>query len=373
MKISLRSIWEDLRQSYGDLIEPFESWSNADALRQYWRPSDVKVVLLAESHVFTGSDETGIRVQHPDSIDESIPDSFVKLVYCLGYGENELLSQQIKSNSGTPQFWEIFYSCLHRVESNSDFAPILIGGTPSLVNRVRRKLELLHDLKDQGIWLLDASLAALYPKMRLPNGMYQKCLQKSWPYVSEMITAAKPERIIVIGKTVWRTFLRHQTFPSGIPCFLQPQPQARMAKQERMEMFHTYHDLVHGDECSEQGSTENRLTQPVNENKRQVCKGGGAYFEWTLNERHGYYTRGGLSLQKSPISLTLHYQALGSVSKRMVCERKELDLHRLLNEGFIRRDPVGSVGAVVRMRIVHMEDGRFCIQARTGSPEYFLE
>jgi hypothetical protein len=46
-----------------------------------------------------------------------LPRGFVRLVYCLAYGENELLDEAIESNKGTPQFWKIFFSCLTRKRS----------------------------------------------------------------------------------------------------------------------------------------------------------------------------------------------------------------------------------------------------------------
>ncbi|MCF7848996.1 MAG: hypothetical protein K9M45_09115, partial [Kiritimatiellales bacterium] len=287
MTLSLRLIWEDLRKEFGERIEPFESWRNADDLRKYWRPENVKVVLFAESHVFTKLDEMSIRVQHSRFTDDPIPDSFVKLVYCLGYGENELLSQCLESNFGTRQFWEIFYSGLHRVESTSDFVSIRKTKTRNLDDRIQNKLEILREMKALGIWLLDASLAALYPKTHLPGGMYQACMQKSWPYVSALIAEANPERIVVIGKTMWRTFLCHQLPSLGIPCFLQSQPQARMTTQERMEMFGNYYDLFHGNGCFEQTSCKKESKQPANKTKRQASKDKGASCEWTLNGRHG--------------------------------------------------------------------------------------
>ncbi|MDQ6666242.1 MAG: hypothetical protein M3Z23_17830, partial [Acidobacteriota bacterium] len=54
-----------------------------------------------------------------------IPRGFVRLVYCLGYGESHLLDEPIEArNSGTPQFWKIFYSCLNPIQSSETFAPV---------------------------------------------------------------------------------------------------------------------------------------------------------------------------------------------------------------------------------------------------------
>lgn len=99
----------------GPGAEPVEVLLRAEEHRGYWRPHRVRVVLLAESHVYTTLEELGRTISVPISVPVDLPPGFVRLVYCLGYGENHLLSCPITTpaNTGTPQFWKIFYSCVH--------------------------------------------------------------------------------------------------------------------------------------------------------------------------------------------------------------------------------------------------------------------
>lgn len=92
----------------------------------FWRPTNVRVVLLAESHVFTGAPDLERRVVRLPGAPSGIPTSFVRLVYCLGYGENDILDRRIAEppNAGTPQFWRIFASCVEGPQRPPDFRAI---------------------------------------------------------------------------------------------------------------------------------------------------------------------------------------------------------------------------------------------------------
>jgi len=362
----LKSIWKELRQRFGDLIEPFESWKNADALREYWRPAKVRGLLLSESHVFTSLDEATRKVTLPSLSYEFVPDGFVKLVYCLGYGENGLLEQPIGGNPGTLQFWKIFFSCLVRVESNADFVPILIGGTPSLETRVENKLKVLENIKVQGVWLLDASLAALYPRPP-DSAMYLECLEKSWPYVRKKILDVAPEKIVVVGNTVWERFLGRKVPELGIPVCVQPQPQARLTSEEHLAAFRRYYCFTHYDKTFMENFKNTSLSQKTTNKPERtlLCPS----CEWTYNDQSGYYTRGGLSLDQSPIALTLYFRKNASSPKTKVVDFVLLDLHRLLDDEYIRYD---SKTPNVRVRIVRGEDGCFYIQQKKGTPRYLL-
>ena len=61
----------------------------AEEHRSYWRPKNVRVLLLAESHAYTAREELERRLTISDDEFELVPQGFVRLVYCLGYGENE--------------------------------------------------------------------------------------------------------------------------------------------------------------------------------------------------------------------------------------------------------------------------------------------
>src|SRR5439155_983736 len=88
----------------GGGAESLDVLRRAEEHRRYWRPETVKVVLLAESHVYTTPEELARTISLPTSAPPDLPRGFVRLVYCLGYGENRLLNRSIESpaNTGTP-------------------------------------------------------------------------------------------------------------------------------------------------------------------------------------------------------------------------------------------------------------------------------
>ena len=145
-------------------IEPLDIISTVESYRDFWKPDQVKVILLAESYVFTSTPDFNQRINlpmFPKLKLNNYPNNFVRFVYCLGYGENDSLIGTLANNTGTPQFWKIFYSCLNQIHSNEDFSPILKNVT-NFNERMTNKIHLLEELKAKGIWLLDTSLMALY-------------------------------------------------------------------------------------------------------------------------------------------------------------------------------------------------------------------
>jgi len=91
-------------------IDSFSVVKTVHDLREFWKPKNVKVILLAESHVYTKDDEWKILLNLDSSLPENYPNHFVRFIYCLGYGENHLLGNPVMKNFGTPQYWQIFYS-----------------------------------------------------------------------------------------------------------------------------------------------------------------------------------------------------------------------------------------------------------------------
>jgi hypothetical protein len=230
----------------GSDAEPIEVLRCAEEHRAYWRPERVRVILLAESHVYTTALELEHRVVLPNFMGNGIPRGFVRLVYCLGYGENGLLDQPIilPRNYGTPQFWKIFYSCVNPIQTNEDFTPIL-GRTP-LPERIWNKLNLLRRLKEAGVWLVDASLAALYlPGRSKPAPiLIETCLRTSWDaYISQVVRDASPLHIICIGKGVAR-YLDDRLSNLGVPLTIVRQPNARLTSIEHLEAFQHYYSVV---------------------------------------------------------------------------------------------------------------------------------
>ena len=80
-----------------NLIDSLNVVKTVEEYRQFWKPKTVKVILLAESHVFTTQDEYNLKLNEywiqkllgSESMD--YPRNFVRFVYCLGYGEKRLL------------------------------------------------------------------------------------------------------------------------------------------------------------------------------------------------------------------------------------------------------------------------------------------
>jgi hypothetical protein len=164
-------------------------------LRTAWRPKQVRIILLAESHVWTGENEITSSVRQPDGSSTA----FVRFVYCLGYGEPQLVDPQVRPNSGTPQYWRLFHDAIH-----GPGVP-LNTGEPDSQRRVQNKWVLLHELRAAGIWLVDASIIALYRQgERLANGGgYREVLKACWTsYVGGVVAECSPSAVLIVGKAV---------------------------------------------------------------------------------------------------------------------------------------------------------------------------
>ena len=86
----------------GERIEPLESIRLVETYRRYWRPEKVRVVLLAESHVFTTDADREIALPPIEEL-PGYPEQYAKFVYCLGYGERDLTKNPLHPRrDGTP-------------------------------------------------------------------------------------------------------------------------------------------------------------------------------------------------------------------------------------------------------------------------------
>jgi len=164
--------------------------------RQAWRPSRVRVLLIAESHVAEapGDDEVSVRVPR-QAYPEALPTGFVRLVYCPGYGNNAVCSAAPPyGNPGTPQFWNILerLAAIFDVELPTDLTS--------------RQVAVLAALRERGIWLVDASVIALYHPsgIRLfSSTMCRHILRNSFmKYVWPEVREDNPEQIWIIGQSV---------------------------------------------------------------------------------------------------------------------------------------------------------------------------
>jgi hypothetical protein len=189
--------------------EFFEACWAAECHRQFWKPADLKLVLVAESHVYTDSTDlscTVARTRLPVAAAEA-PLQFVRLIYCLAYGDNRLLEENcapIQPNSTNTPFWSLFANCA------GEKVPTTIGAT--------WKVEVLMELQRRGIWLADASIhACMNPRFKQYRdnekrvrekrrniewfpGLYRDVLRASWQYVSNTLDGCK--NVWFVGKMV---------------------------------------------------------------------------------------------------------------------------------------------------------------------------
>jgi hypothetical protein len=91
---NLNNTYSQLKNILGDQIEPLESVQLIETYRRYLRPEKVKIVLLAESHVFTPKEDLQIKIPHIESL-PNYPEQYAKFVYCLGYGERKLTNDPL--------------------------------------------------------------------------------------------------------------------------------------------------------------------------------------------------------------------------------------------------------------------------------------
>lgn len=120
--------------------------------RAAWRPARVRLLLVAESHVAELPGDNGVVVRAQHLTTRPLPTSFVRLVYCLGYGEDRLCSRPPSKNAGTWQFWDL----LGQVALGpGNVQPRKSAAT--LEARLRWKVTVLETLARRGIWLEDAS------------------------------------------------------------------------------------------------------------------------------------------------------------------------------------------------------------------------
>lgn len=241
MRDSLNDAYLKIKEILGEETEELESVHLVETYRRYWKPDNVKVLLLAESHVFTSDNDRKITVPPIPAL-PGYPTHYARFVYCLGYGERNLTTSPLHpARDGTPQFWKVLFSCCNRVSSSSDFDPIL-SRTP-YHQRLQNKITLLKKLKEKGIWLVDASIVALYNSGTKSSEM-DRAIQESWQsYTRDVVFTAHPEHVICIGKGVARAVKpdlnRH--FPSKYTVI--PQPNAHLSASEHLANFKTFSSI----------------------------------------------------------------------------------------------------------------------------------
>ncbi len=238
----LRECYDEMVAKTGLDAEPFASVKLVEAFRRYWRPDNVQVILLAESHVFTNDDDRARRLREETGL-PGYPSNYARFVYCLGYGEDSLIAGRPPANNpGTWQYWELLFSCANEISCNESSAAVK-KATTSNRTRIGNKIRLLETLRERGIWLVDASIMALYNRGKKPaTDTMEQAIKISWRrYIGDIVAAAQPERIIVIGKGVVYKTLQAELRPYQTHAIYQP--NARLTSEERLENLQTCHRL----------------------------------------------------------------------------------------------------------------------------------
>lgn len=239
----LRNCYEKLRPILGENIEPYKSIELVEKYRQYWKPENVRVLLLAESHVFTTDLDRTIKIPNIPGLND-YPEEYAKFVYCVGYGERNLTNNHAHpKRDGTPQFWKIFYSCNNNIYGNSDFQPIL--ATTNYEQRMRNKIKLLKNLKKRGVWLVDSSIVALYDDGKKPgHNKISSAIRTSWnSYIGRVVEECNPEHVIVIGKGVANIIENEMRKLIGSKYSVIAQPNAHLSAKEHLDNFREYYRL----------------------------------------------------------------------------------------------------------------------------------
>ncbi len=263
---TLRNCYEGLkREIIQKDIEPFEIVEAVENYRSFWKPDNVRIILLGESHVYTNHNEFNCKIDKSklDKVNKTklnltcYPKNFVRFVYCLASGESELLEDKkcVQSNRGSWQFWEDFFSCCNKIDKNNykdAFKPILKTKTKNFPQRINNKLNLLLTLKGLNIWLVDASIIGLYKSEEYSkkeyNSFKNRVISYCWEnHTRDVISQAQPEFMICIGKTVAKIIKKELLREPirGRYCVVK-QPQGRRNTQDSLSAFQTYYRI-----CSE--------------------------------------------------------------------------------------------------------------------------
>jgi hypothetical protein len=144
-------------------------------------------------------------VRVPDWLRErhTLPDPYVRLIYCLAYGQTGLCDPKpIVKGPGTPGFWQIFGQLALGQNSNPD---------KSQDGKLRWRVEVLERLMARGIWLEDASPMGVYipssgQKIRVTDDddVLRQILREGYEqHVWPGVAAKKPAAVWVIGKGVF--------------------------------------------------------------------------------------------------------------------------------------------------------------------------
>ena len=244
----LKNAWSLIRDRFPQLVDEFPAVAAIEAHRAYWRPARIRTLLIAESHVFTRADHLAVKVNYPSLVQPKPPSELVGLVYCLGYGEPGILGRATDLK-GTPQFWKLFAAMINDPDDKDFAASVLSSRTIDKVTRIKNKIELLSKLRDAGVWLVDASIVALYQSGgSKPDPQVRKeVLQLGWDlYVRDnALSRGNPERVIIIGRGVARALSERLNKDFNTEWSHIPQPQARESSETHQEGLRHLYNATH--------------------------------------------------------------------------------------------------------------------------------
>jgi len=228
-------------------IDSIEVVKQVKEYRNFWKPNRTKVILLAESHVFTN--EKDFKAECRSSVldkillpeNPSYPVKFVRFVYCLGYGENDLLTSDVENNvMGTWQYWRLFSSSVAENKDDLGFERVIKRKT-SFMQRLHNKIDILRTMKRKGVWLLDASIIGLAGSgLKEYPDIGDRIIRICWKnHLEEMIRELQPQHIIIVGKRVEET-LHFELKSLGFPMTVVRQPQGdRRSSRKQLEKYET--------------------------------------------------------------------------------------------------------------------------------------
>jgi hypothetical protein len=149
--------------------------------------------------------DISVRVELPTSLQAGLPDGYCRLVYCLGYGENEICHPSLRRNAGTWQFWDIFGAIASLFE-RSLAVEMPRRRESSLGARLQWKVSVLKALLNAGVWLEDASIVGIYGPdgVRRAEGVrYRRALRESFQrFVWPELSLDGVEQVWLIGRGV---------------------------------------------------------------------------------------------------------------------------------------------------------------------------
>ena len=240
----LRACYDDIAKLLGADAESYESVALVEEYRRYWRPDKVRIILLAESHVYTTDADREYELRDIYGLPD-YPTPYAKFVYCLAYGEDSLTQGQTHpAVDGTPQFWKIFHSCMNDPTAVAAFSPVLKSRT-TITQRIENKIRLLKDLKNCGVWLVDTSIMALYDGgKKSKHKLMTHALRTSWlGYTRQVLQDAAPEHVIIIGKGVAKSVEPELQEDMGTRYTVIAQPNAHLSAEQHQENFKTYYRI----------------------------------------------------------------------------------------------------------------------------------